>query len=55
MLVTDGGRRRALHDKISRFVQHSDDGTGRWAAVMLNADAYPGHPAAPPGRPRAAP
>ena len=39
-LVADGNRRRQLHEKITRFAQHSDDVLGRWAAVMLNADAY---------------
>ncbi len=39
-LVADGRRRRLLHEKITRFATHSDDVLGRWAAVMLNADAY---------------
>jgi hypothetical protein len=39
-LVADGDRRRLLHEKITRFATHSDDLLGRWAAVMLNADAY---------------
>ena len=39
-LVADGNRRRQLHEKITRFAQHSDDVLGRWAAVMRNADAY---------------
>lgn len=39
-LVADCDRRRQLHEKITRFAQHSDDVLGRWAAVMLNADAY---------------
>jgi hypothetical protein len=39
-LVADCNRRRQLHEKITRFAQHSDDVLGRWAAVMLNADAY---------------
>jgi hypothetical protein len=39
-LVADGGRRRQLHEKITRFAQHGDEMLGRWAAVMLNADAY---------------
>jgi len=39
-LVADGNRRRQLHEKITRFAQHSNDVLGRWAAVMLNADAY---------------
>jgi hypothetical protein len=39
-LVADGDRRRLLHEKIARFATQSDDLLGRWAAVMLNADAY---------------
>jgi hypothetical protein len=39
-LVADCNRRRQLHEKITRFAQHSDDVLGRWAAVMLNAGAY---------------
>jgi hypothetical protein len=39
-LVADGDRRRLLHEKITRFAAHSDNLLGRWAAVMLNADAY---------------
>jgi hypothetical protein len=39
-LVTDGGRRRLLHEKITRLAGRSDDVLGRWAAVMLNADPY---------------
>jgi len=39
-LVADGDRRRRLHDKITRFAAHCDEVLGRWAAVMLNADAY---------------
>jgi hypothetical protein len=39
-LVADSDRRRLLHEKITRFASHSDDLLGRWAAVMLNADAY---------------
>jgi hypothetical protein len=39
-LVADGDRRRLLHEKITRLAGHSDDLLGRWAGVMLNADAY---------------
>ncbi len=39
-LVADGDRRRLLHEGIARSVSHSDEVLGRWAAVMLNADAY---------------
>jgi hypothetical protein len=39
-LLTDADRRRALRDHIARLVVHNDEVLGRWAAVMLNADAY---------------
>jgi hypothetical protein len=39
-LVADGDRRRLLHEGITRSVDHSNDVLGRWAPVMLNADAY---------------
>src|SRR5579862_1164652 len=39
-LLEDGERRRLLHDEIARFVRHDDEVLGRWAGVMLNADAY---------------
>jgi hypothetical protein len=39
-LVADDVRRRLLHAGISRSVSRSDDVLGRWAAVMLGADAY---------------
>jgi hypothetical protein len=39
-LVEDGGRRRTLHSEIARLVSHGDEVLGRWAAVMLNAEAY---------------
>jgi hypothetical protein len=39
-MVADDDRRRLLHEKIAHFAQHSDDVLARWAAVMLNADAY---------------
>ena len=39
-LVADGDRRRLLHEGITRSVEHSNDVLGRWAPVMLNADAY---------------
>jgi hypothetical protein len=41
-LVAADDRRRLLHEKITRLAQHSDDVLSRWAAVMLNADAYAG-------------
>jgi hypothetical protein len=39
-LVADGDRRPLLHEEIARFVNHSNDVLGRWAAVLLNADVY---------------
>jgi hypothetical protein len=39
-LLADDGRRRALRDRVARLVVHNDEVLGRWAAVMLNADAY---------------
>lgn len=39
-LVADVGRRRMLHEEIARLVSHGDEVLGRWATVMLNADAY---------------
>jgi hypothetical protein len=39
-LVADADRRRALRDHVVRLVVHNDEVLGRWAAVMLNADAY---------------
>lgn len=41
-LVADGDRRRLLHEKIARFANHTDDVLARWAAVLLNAEAYAG-------------
>jgi hypothetical protein len=39
-LVAEDDRRRLLHAGINRSVSRSNDVLGRWAAVMLNADAY---------------
>jgi hypothetical protein len=39
-LIADTDRRRALRDRVARLVVHNDEVLGRWAAVMLNADAY---------------
>jgi hypothetical protein len=39
-LVADDDRRRLLHEGINRSVSASNDVLGRWAAVMLGADAY---------------
>jgi hypothetical protein len=39
-LVADADRRRLLGDHVARLVVHNDEVLGRWAAVMLNADAY---------------
>jgi hypothetical protein len=39
-LVADHDRRRLLHEGINRSVSRSNDVLGRWAALMLGADAY---------------
>ena len=39
-LVADADRRQQLHDDVAMFVDCNDEVLGRWAAVMLNADAY---------------
>jgi hypothetical protein len=39
-LLADADRRRALRDQVARLAVHNDEVLGRWAAVMLNADAY---------------
>jgi hypothetical protein len=39
-LLGDGARRRVLRDRVVWLVVHNDEVLGRWAAVMLNADAY---------------
>jgi hypothetical protein len=39
-LVADPNRRRQLQEGIGRFMTASDELLGRWAAVMLSADAY---------------
>jgi hypothetical protein len=39
-LLVDADRRRVLQDLVARVVVHNDEVLGRWAAVMLNADAY---------------
>jgi hypothetical protein len=39
-LLADADRRRALRDHVVRLVVHNDEVLGRWAAVMLNVDAY---------------
>jgi hypothetical protein len=38
--VADDARRRRLHVGVSAFVVHGDEVLGRWAGVMLNANAY---------------
>ena len=38
--VGDEAKRRRLHEWTDAFVVHGDEVLGRWAAVMLNADAY---------------
>ncbi len=39
-LVADADRRRVLRDHVARLVVHNDEVLGRWADVMLDADAY---------------
>jgi hypothetical protein len=39
-LLADADRRRVLRDHVARLVVHNDEVLGRWAAVMLNAEAY---------------
>ena len=39
-LLADADRRRVLRDQVVSLVVHNDEVLGRWAAVMLNADAY---------------
>ena len=38
--IADDAKRRRLRDAIAAFRLHGDEVLGRWAAVMLNADAY---------------
>ncbi len=38
--VGDEAKRRRLREWTDAFVVHGDEVLGRWAAVMLNADAY---------------
>jgi hypothetical protein len=39
-VLSVGERRRALHHELAVCANASDELIGRWAAVMLNADAY---------------
>lgn len=39
-VITDHERRRRLYQELARCASASDEVVGRWAAVMLNADAY---------------
>jgi hypothetical protein len=39
-LLVNADRRRVLRDHVARLVVHNDEVLGRWAAVMLNTDAY---------------
>ena len=39
-LVSASDQRRRLRDTIADLAEHSDEVLGRWAHVMLNADAY---------------
>jgi hypothetical protein len=38
--IANEDRRRRLHEAIDGFVVHGDEMLGRWAGVMLSADAY---------------
>jgi hypothetical protein len=38
--VGDDARQRQLHEGVSAFVVHGDEVLGRWAGIMLNANAY---------------
>jgi len=38
--VSDDAKQRQLHQGVSAFVVHGDEVLGRWAGVMLNANAY---------------
>ena len=38
--LADDAKRRRLHEEVSAFVVHGDEVLGRWAGVMLNANAY---------------
>lgn len=38
--VADDAKQRRLHEGVSAFVVHGDEVLGRWAGVMLNANAY---------------
>jgi len=38
--LADDVKRRRLHEEVSAFVVHGDQVLGRWAGVMLNANAY---------------
>jgi hypothetical protein len=39
-VIADDVRARSLHEEIALLAAHTDEVLGRWAAVMLNADAY---------------
>jgi hypothetical protein len=39
-LLADADRRRVLRDRLAKLVVQNDEVLGRWAAVMLNVDAY---------------
>ena len=38
--IADAAKRRRLHEAITAFVVNGDEVLGRWAGVMLSADAY---------------
>jgi hypothetical protein len=39
-LLRDAESRERLHEEVAFLAEHTDDVLGRWAAIMLNADAY---------------
>jgi hypothetical protein len=39
-VIADDARRHGLHEEIALLAAHGDAVLGRWAAVMLNTDAY---------------
>jgi hypothetical protein len=39
-MLADADRRQVLRDHVAKLVVHNDEVLGRWAAVMLNAEAY---------------
>jgi hypothetical protein len=39
-ILTEEGSRERLHEEIAFLAEHTDEVLGRWASIMLNADAY---------------